>query len=83
MDSTPLPTRLDLAADVERHTAGLRDMLAAGDLLAALEHADWIEHDAAAIRRSLVATAREAGYSWAVIARVLGVSRQAAHERYG
>ncbi len=33
--------------------------------------------------RDLVATAREAGRSWAQIGAALGISRQAAHERYG
>lgn len=33
--------------------------------------------------RSLVVDARERGASWAQIGAALGISRQAAHERYG
>lgn len=36
-----------------------------------------------AARRQLVLAARELGVTWARIATALGVSRQAAHERYG
>lgn len=43
-------------------------------------------HDVALAERALVARvvdAREAGHSWAEIGRVLGVSRQAAQQRFG
>lgn len=42
------------------------------------ERADLERRQEVAVRR-----ARNTGYSWAAIAMLLGVSRQAAHKRYG
>jgi hypothetical protein len=42
----------------------------------AAEHADELLHQS-------IAAARHAGHSWAEIGELLGVTRQAAHQRYG
>lgn len=50
-----------------------------GDMLGAIRLVD-LAADAA--RRAIVADAREAGETWQSIADALGISRQAAHERF-
>ncbi len=61
-------------ADVElRDAVHLRRIIRARDGVAAAEHE----------LREAVRDAREAGDSWAIIAAGLGVSRQAAWERFG
>ncbi|MGD0387256.1 MAG: sigma-70 family RNA polymerase sigma factor [Solirubrobacteraceae bacterium] len=52
------------------------------DLRAIAEAADAVRADDARVRE-LVALARARGRSWGKIAIALGVSRQAAHERFG
>lgn len=74
--------QVDLAARIERQAEGVRDLLGEGDVIAGLEGADWIAQDAEALKRGLVRQARAQGQSWEVIGRALGISRQAAHERY-
>ncbi len=74
--------QLGLVEGIERQVQGVRDCLEGGDLVAGLEGADWIAQDAETLKRGLVREARAAGQSWEVIAGALGISRQAAHERY-
>lgn len=50
------------------------------DALAAIEHARWKLDQAQA---EMVEAARSAGRSWGDVARALGISRQAARQRYG
>lgn len=50
-----------------------------GDMLGAIR---LVELAADAARRAIVADAREAGETWQSIADALGISRQAAHERF-
>jgi hypothetical protein len=67
---------------IERELGSLRDLLAQADTTAALDVARWIGRDIGALERGLVRQARAQGTSWEVIGGALGVSRQAAHERY-
>lgn len=53
------------------------------DLEDALGHVRLVEIAAAQARRELVAELRGRGASWQAIGDVLGVSRQAAFERFG
>lgn len=57
--------------------------LRSGDVLAALAFLRWIETDIAVSQRSLVRCARLTGYSWSSIGDSLGMSRQAAQQRFG
>ncbi len=45
--------------------------------------ARWIRDHAERLIASQVATLREQGVSWAAVAEILGVTRQAAQQRYG
>jgi hypothetical protein len=65
----------DALADVAYH-------LAAGDPVCALSAARWAAQEVEALERSLVRHARSQDASWGAIGFALGVSRQAAHERY-
>ena len=67
-----------LAEDFDPSTTPSRD---AGDLRAIAETVDGI-HAGEARLRELVELARGRGRSWGEIAIALGVSRQAAHERF-
>ncbi len=67
---------------IERELGSLRDLLAQADTTAALDVARWISRDIDALERGLVRQARVQGTSWEAIGGALGVSRQAAHERY-
>lgn len=64
-----LATAATAAADADPRT-GLRAVRALRRL---------VEH----LERTQVLRARDAGWSWAEIADVLGVSRQAAHKKHG
>jgi hypothetical protein len=68
-------TITDALADVAYH-------LAAGDPVCALSAARWAAQEVEALERSLVRDARSQDSSWGAIGFALGVSRQAAHERY-
>lgn len=74
MRTTPDNTGLDALPDnIElRDARYFRAIVAAGKNVADAEQA----------LRAAVADARRAGDSWAVIGAALGVSRQAAHERF-
>lgn len=50
--------------------------------LLALRPAQTAASDAAAVVADTVSAARHAGHSWSAIAAALGVSRQAAHQRF-
>jgi hypothetical protein len=67
-----------LAEDFDPSTTSGRD---AGDLRAIAETVDSI-HAGEAKLYELVQVARAGGRSWGAIAIALGVSRQAAHERF-
>lgn len=67
-----------LAEDFDPSSASGRD---AGDLRAIAETVDGIQAGEAKLRE-LVQIARAHGRSWGEIAIALGVSRQAAHERF-
>jgi predicted DsbA family dithiol-disulfide isomerase len=71
---------IDLAADGAARSAV--DELTHGDRTARLEAANRLRHAAEALVTELVAEAREEGATWADIGEVLGVSTQAAHQRY-
>lgn len=73
-----IPRLQKLAEDFDSSTTPDRD---AGDLRAIAETVDSI-HAAEAKLRELVELARAHGRSWGEIAIALGVSRQAAHERF-
>ena len=66
---TETPDLAQAAADADPRT-GLRAVRALGRLLEHLE-------------RAQVQRARELGWSWQEIADVLGVSRQAVHQKHG
>lgn len=71
---------IDLAAD-----AALRDAVAEltrGDVTQRLEAAQRLRHAAEALVAELVAEARSDGATWSDIGETLGVSTQAAHQKY-
>lgn len=53
-----------------------------GDFVDMLGAIRLVDLAADAARRAIVADAREAGETWQSIADALGISRQAAHERF-
>jgi hypothetical protein len=62
----------------------LEDSQAAGDDLLTLQLAEKIEEHVAAISWSAAANAHQVpGTSWTVIGGRLGITRQAAHQRFG
>lgn len=73
MDELDAPFRALLDAKQHADTAPLTALHALTILHATVEPA----------RVALIARAREQGASWADIARPLGMTRQAAHEKYG
>jgi DNA-directed RNA polymerase specialized sigma24 family protein len=58
-------------------------VLATGDPRAALSAATELRRAASRLEAGVVRRARIAGWSWAEIAAVLGVSKQAVHRKYG
>ena len=81
-DSIAPTDQLDVLAAIERHVDGIHERLNEGDTMGALAGADWLAQYAEALRAGVVRQARHEGRSWATVAQALGVSRQAAHERY-
>lgn len=71
---------IDLAADAVIRSA-IRE-LTRGDDEQRLEAANRLRHAADAVVTEYVAAAREQGATWADIGEVLGVSTQAAHQKY-
>ncbi len=71
---------IDLVADGAARSAV--DELARGDGAVRLEAANRLRHATEALVTELVATARADGATWADIGEVLGVSTQAAHQKY-
>ena len=71
---------IELAADgVAREAV---DELARGDDTVRLEAANRLRHATEALVTELVAAARSEGATWADIGEILGVSTQAAHQKY-
>ena len=71
---------IDLAADGVARAAVHE--LAGGDGAVRLEAANRLRHATEALVTELVAAARAEGATWADIGEVLGVSTQAAHQKY-
>ena len=71
---------IDLAADGSARAAV--DDLARGGGAGRLEAANRLRHATEALVTELVAAARADGATWADIGEVLGVSTQAAHQKY-
>lgn len=71
---------IDLAADAAIRAAV--DELARGDVTQRLEAAQRLRHAAEALVAELVAEARKKGATWSDIGDTLGVSTQAAHQKY-
>lgn len=71
---------IDLAADAAIRTAV--DELTRGDVNQRLEASARLRHAAEALVAELVAEARRAGATWSDIGETLGVSTQAAHQKY-
>lgn len=71
---------IDLAADSALRAAV--DELARGDVTQRLEAAQRLRHAAEALVAELVAEARKKGATWSDIGDTLGVSTQAAHQKY-
>jgi hypothetical protein len=70
------------AAAVTSYLADVASYQAAEDPVSALCAARWAAQEVEALERSLVRHARSKGDSWALIGYALGVSRQAAQQRY-
>ena len=73
-------TEIDLAADSVARAA--LEELARGSSGERLEAANRLRHAADALVTELVAEARGSGATWADIGEALGVSTQAAHQKY-
>ena len=71
---------IDLAADSVARAAVAE--LARGDVNLRLEAANRLRHATEALVTELVGEARDEGATWADIGEVLGVSTQAAHQKY-
>ncbi len=71
---------IDLAADAAMRAAV--NELAHGDVNQRLEAAQRLRHAAEALVAELVSAAREEGATWSDIGETLGVSTQAAHQKY-
>jgi len=71
---------IDLAADAALRAA--MDELTRGDTSQRLEAAQRLRHAAEALVAELVAEARKKGATWSDIGGTLGVSTQAAHQKY-
>jgi hypothetical protein len=73
----------EYAAFLRRVIAAYSRRIAAGDIDAITEMAATADLFDAAIRDAITGLRRHHGYSWADIASRLGVTRQAAHQRWG
>jgi hypothetical protein len=71
---------IDLAADAALRAA--MGELTRGDVTQRLEAAQRLRHAAEALVAELVAEARRKGATWSDIGETLGVSTQAAHQKY-
>jgi hypothetical protein len=71
---------IDLAADAALRAA--MGELTRGDVTHRLEAAQRLRHAAEALVAELVAEARRKGATWSDIGETLGVSTQAAHQKY-
>ncbi len=71
---------IDLAADAAIRLA--LNELTRGDVGQRLQAAARLRHASEALVSELVATARDEGATWSDIGETLGVSTQAAHQKY-
>lgn len=85
-DTFTIDTPYDLAGQLHRQVGTLlaaRVLDAEGDALSSLRAAIDIQTQAAALLASAVDYARESGVTWQEIGDALGVTRQAAFQRFG
>lgn len=81
---TTTPYAPTIALDGTRKALrSLTDAAQHGNALEALKHLGDVDLDLDALRADLVDHLRRDGHTWQSIAVVLGVSRQAAQQRYG
>jgi hypothetical protein len=73
---------IDLAADAALRAAMAELTRGAGDVSQRLEAAQRLRHASEALVAELVAEARKKGATWSDIGDTLGVSTQAAHQKY-
>lgn len=73
---------IDLAADAALRAAMAELTRGGGDVTQRLEAAQRLRHASEALVAELVAEARKKGATWSDIGDTLGVSTQAAHQKY-
>lgn len=82
MDDELIPPGDALGVPFDRWQS-LDTAIRAGDWRGGLGHVETIRHALDGIERRLVASARASGASWAEVGEAIGMTKQAAHYRYG
>jgi len=77
-----MPTSKPNRRAAEALLANVRDLLDAEDPRSQVRAVDHLTAGFHRLREHVVLTAHQSGMTWAEIGRALGVSRQAAHERF-